>query len=552
MPFRFEIELKAKDARLLWTKTIHSFLSIMDCFKITIRQSNNEKSRNELIFSVNNKTKTTLMCTTFNESFFKSFIIQGELPLAAPENDDENRGHAFSFWVNTKDMDILFKDCADDSEHWKIFLICADEISNQVYNNRMFVEFTTKSGMVKKYSINYQQGYPSFNLQYRFAYHKILKMQNKENNLVSEPYKVNRIAIDPNILKRFLGMFPASLQDFKIEIYPNRGSLKFSGFNRQELLSKSSAAFNHKDKSMTLDIMLLLEDINFSNINPYSTNEEQLNDSIHVSFRLRDFKSFVSLVSSNLSHFMDTLDTQTKNIGTGHNLNTPVLDVMFTIPGEPIIVERCYFLDMENEMAECCKVTLIEITDSESSMLVLEGNSEIRHVNVNSNDIKASKHPAKSGKNDKENLFDSNERLQVINNGPLFVPDDDVGGVGGDGYGDAGGEENRNQQRNADYTDDGNHYEKGEGIDANVIDNYGEHNFETEDYNVLENIRDKGKEHDSIGVDQLFMNNDKYHQAKVVDKRSIKRKLIDSDDVQNELNYLGPTQTTSTIKGIFD
>lgn len=374
MPFRVEIGLEAKDARMLWAGAIHTYLGVSDSFKITFRNGDlSAQSRSEVMFSVINKTRTSLMTTRFTQEFFNVFRMEGELPGRADVRDEENIAPSYSLWVNTKEMDVLFKDCGEDAESWKVLLICGDEIVQQVYSNKMFVEFKTRAQITKRYSVNYQQGYSNFDGEIRYRYYNTLKNQN-EGGITQEGAKVHRLALNPFMIKGFLHMFPATLEDFKIQVFPNRGEVHLVGFNRDSLFSTAA----HADRPMTLKIVVKLEDIIFSNVEPHKSGGSEY--SFAVSFKLKDFKSFVQLISSNLSKFSDGANLNSMGGGSDKAVqrwfsgnNKPVIDITFTSAGEPVVFERCYFLDRENEMVECCRVNLTEITDSEGHKMVLDG-----------------------------------------------------------------------------------------------------------------------------------------------------------------------------------
>lgn len=420
MPFRLEIALDAKDSKFLWMRTVHSFLGVSDSFKITFRHGDfNENSKSEVIFSVINKSRTSLMTTRFTSEFFKVFKVDGELPGRPAEKDEENRAPSYSIWVNTKEMNVLFKDCGEDAESWKIILICGDEVVQQVYSNKMFVEFKTRANITKKYSVNYQQGYSSFDIEFRHNYYKTLKDQNQNINAEWKS-RVHRLAINPIILKNFLNMFPSTLEDFKIQVFPNKRVVHLMGFNRNELFSTS----NHKDKPMTLKIVMNLDDIIFSNVTSSKIQNEDY--SFSVSFKLKDYKAFIQLISLNLNKFADG---STLNVSGGENNrnrqgffdtnhNKPVIDMTFTTPGEPIVFERCYFLDRENEMTECCRVNLIEVTDSEGPKMILESTKEtyVDHMRVS---------PLTAPSNEEE----KEEKEIGVNHEPLFVPSQDDDGI---------------------------------------------------------------------------------------------------------------------------
>lgn len=62
-------------------------------------------------------------------------------------------------------------------------------------------------------------------------------------------------------------MFPSTLEDFKVELYPNVRRLLFSGFNRQNILGVRGAPTNYlTSQPMTLSVQLSLNHIPAENI----------------------------------------------------------------------------------------------------------------------------------------------------------------------------------------------------------------------------------------------------------------------------------------------
>jgi hypothetical protein len=561
MPFRLELELVGKGSRTLWTKTISAFHTISDNFKIDIRQGtdtgyddNGNKCYSEVVFTSMNKTKTTVLDISFKKCFFKKFNIDGEINDIDYNNSNNqigqyNYARSYSLIVNSRDMNILFKECAEDTVSWRIFMLSGDEISQMVYSNKLFVEFETKTGMKKKYSIVFRPTSMNFDSKIYFIYLKTLKHQQKiddhktlenifgankdaedENDFDmmlddDDDERVNRIALETVILRNFIQLFPSMLEDFRIEINPTDGLISFKGFNRQQHITKGEAAYN---KPMTLGIQLRLNQIVYNNIRDQDKTEIDDNKSknIQVSFRLKNFKTFLQIISFNLVGFNDddnhNSSKKSKTIANHEDRfsmsdRENVCDIMFSKPGYPIIFERKYFIDGDNELLECCAVTLTEVTDGESDKIILEGvitnsctdklsNISMPTMNDNLRNRLASVDVREHGSN--KSNYES-----ISTHEPLFVVDDD-------------------------------------------LDDYS--NKKHKNVDILESTKNDEE------IDNLFWNNSKFHQSKVVEKPN-KRELITNDNdcndddedveqVNNENNndeYLGPTQKIQ-IKGIFD
>lgn len=87
-----------------------------------------------------------------------------------------------------------------------------------------------------------------------------------------------------------------------------------------------------------------------------------------------------------------------------------ICELMFSRPGYPIVLERKYHLSRENEIIECCSITLVEITDSESNKIQLEKNETIKKINLQQI------HNTAYNEIPVENNYD---------NQPLFIPDNE-------------------------------------------------------------------------------------------------------------------------------
>lgn len=552
MPFRAEFELKSKDCRLLWTKAINSFHSISDSFKIVIYQGNEtgfdeigRKSYSEVQFVTMNKTKTTILNISFKECFFQKFNIEGEITNKNTNQLNHNYANNFTIIVNSKDMNVLFKDCGDDAVSWKIFMLSSNEITEMIYSNKLFVEFKTKNGMIKKYSIRFRPGFnDAFDSKIHCLYLKTLENQRVDNLNENENEKndhskgnemdlfndeiyedrVHRIAINTIILYRFIQSFPTLIEDFGIEIDLNLGKVTFKGFNRKQITSKME---NINNKPMTLNISMSLDQIVYNNIlinnkdelmgESKNENNFNINNKINISFRLKNFKTFIQIISPNIAMFND--DNEDININSNFNKNSNckedklfledenVCDIMYSKPGYPIIFERRYFLSGLNEMVECSSVTLTEVSDGESGKILLEDeNNEIKLLNQKN--IKPIGVQFIRKTNEDININSNKREDNIINDNPLFVSEDYQG---------------------------------------EIINN------ELDSVENMGNIGNIGNVNNNESFENIFWKNRKFHQMHVIEKR-IQSEGIEGEEDKKELDeneYLGPTQQAQ-VKGIFD
>lgn len=615
MPFRAEIELKTRDARALWTKAINSFYTISDSFKIVIRQGEDSgvdqygrKCFSELLFVTMNKTKTAILNTSFKTTFFKKFTIEGEIEDVVRDRnnasgsgmDNYNYARSYTFVVNSRDMNVLFKDCGEDAISWKIFLLASGETTHMIYSNRLFVEFDTKSGMKKKYTISYRPSFNGFDSEIHYTYLKTLgdqkisdekqlrlrldngggEMDDNDGDDFDDDFddddfndeRVHRIAVDSVILKSFLQTFPVQLEDFQIEVEPTVGLITFKGYNRQQHTIRSTNLVN---RPMTLDIKMRLDQIVYNNFKVYNdgddTNEKdklKKSKKIQASFRLKNFKTFIQIISGNLSEFLenDENDDDTNNRKNYRSLSKygdksmhfdngeNICDIIFSKPGYPIVFERRYFIDNgELQDNDCCSVTLTEITDGESSKLTLHTkNSSIN--NITNNQINA------MNQRFTRRLIDS-ERDFSLSRGVTATINDN----------NSNGDNNLNMNR----------FERDDGIneplfvaeeaefydDNNVNDNYQEENDTHSKAKRRKLLSDDNSENRE-DFEQIFWLNSKFHQTKVVEKNHVSDKSdsnkvteereneaekenINENKTENDDEYLGPTQRV-LIKGLFD
>lgn len=434
MPFKFEAEIETADAKNLWTRSIYSLSTLSDTTKITIRQplntinQNTEGNQNqdtdendngiaELQLTAVNFTKTSSLNCAFDKSFFKTFKIDGELPNDAIK-DDDNKAKCFSFLVNSKNLTVLFKDCGEDSKKFKFIVI--DEEGNNTdddshendtnkvkksrFMNKFFVELDTNTGLTKKYTLNFIKAKEAFDYKINSVHNHILLRQDAndrkliENSVVLPNInRIHSLTISTDILRNFLSIFPSQLEDFRLEIYPNLRRILFHGYNRQQLLTqKSTSRYSNNNRNystassfesqpMTLSSQLSLNDLVTENFYSTSNEEEDKKFKYQVSFRLRDFKIFVSLIGPTYSEFGISED---KHLRMNHQIlalnseDENNCDIIFSSSGAPIIFEKKYYMTMDGQVESqfsngngnslASRITLVTMSDPETDSIIIK------------------------------------------------------------------------------------------------------------------------------------------------------------------------------------
>ncbi|GME79423.1 unnamed protein product [Ambrosiozyma monospora] len=444
MPFKLTVELGSGDAKKLWTKSIFSLSTISDNIKLTIRQKPEEDidiqdgeptSFDEILLTAVNLSKTTSLTCLFRSNFFTSFAIEGELPNEKPVGDDLNNARSFGFMINSKNLNVLFKDCGENSDHFKMVVIYGehrqDFRKNMLfrYSNKLYVEFKTKNELLKKYSLNFNNASrDSYDLKVWSEYRRILTLQQPfdedddedvvENLEENDGQRVRYLAMDVLIFKKLLQLYSNYIEDFKIEIREKVAKLIFGGFNRTDLLTGPGAPGTGKsnylktqqrdlinNSCVTLSATLSLSDIYYSNIEEPKDSEapEHIDQ---VSFKLKDFKTYINLISFNVSNKQSDAFALTEN----------AVEIMFTTPGFPIVFERKFGPksglrlsdkkkpytadaisamngDADDNDEEYCSFTLTIITDSEVEKLQLQREEKFKLKNLQRANVYRQNHP---------------------------------------------------------------------------------------------------------------------------------------------------------------
>lgn len=374
MTFKFTASIDSPDARALWTRSIYALSVVSDVIKLTIRQCDPNKPSDpdiqhaEVLLTAVNLSKTASLNCCFRDSFFGTFTVEGQLPYESLA-EDPNKALSFSFLANSKTLNVLFKECGDQCTKAKLMLIWESDrdqmehpIIDSLFANKLFIEFETRTDMTKRYTVHFRPGKEAVDLQIRYNFQTRLTAQ------YGKPIdEVKHLIVDTFIVSNFIRMFPGSIDDFRIEVFPNSRKLVFHGFNRQDALSVSKRLDNLAGQPMSLSIEINLNDVAYENIVQDEDPQANRKAKDQVSLRLRDLRVFIQLISVNYGTFEQDSDDSAA-YGTNY------CEMMFSTGGEPIAFERRY----SGGDGECCTITLMSITDSEGGRIELDGRGRVQ------------------------------------------------------------------------------------------------------------------------------------------------------------------------------
>lgn len=564
MPFKFEAELQDQNCKSLWTRSIYALSTVSDTIKITLRQASNndtsnptngKKEQSQVLLTAVNFSRTSSLNCSFNVNFFQSFKIDGTLPDQAVSGDPNN-ARCFSLLVNSRTLNILFKDCGENSETFKLLLIHEGSPNphDRIFSNRLFIEFRTKAGMTKRYTVNFRLGRESADLHIEQTHVEMLQQQyfkdkeapdgeQKTNDEDEHSSRVHQIILESFILRNFISMFPVALEDFKIEIYPNVRKLLFHGFNRQDALSTRKKMSNLTTQPMSLSIQLNLSDLAFENILRTSSDPKRQKEKYQVSLRLRNLRTFIQLIGADF--FMaegNSVSTEVGGMGGHHSsieeIGNNYCEIMMSKSGCPIVFERKYYADNADMNVPCCQVTLIAITDSEVDRIHIKG----RELATSSN--KSTSNESMKQQRNMMNYIESVHRISEpavapVVDQPLFVPMNAP----------TDNKERETENNHGESVDIDKGTEEEGSEDDTEEENLDNGNFESVFWENMKYHRTTMNEGNIPGEEEMEPSNGENDRSKKASKEK------EDDDTNNDHipeTYLGPTQNVVKFKGLFD
>lgn len=298
------VVLKDTTSRRVWCRTVCALAAVSEGIKFVV-------SLNELCISAINGARTAHGEITFDHQFFHEY--SADFSSITPEGYEEversecnglgsaKRGPTYSFLVNSKHMVALFRMLDLSDVEYICLKVYWSRSTAPLMKYKLLIEIKTKKLVVKKYQTAYQP-----------------VMRNRL--LVSQEYKqqhsdITYMKIDEAIPRQFLDMVPSAADDFKLEIRGHK--VMFSGLKRAIVKDR-----DYLRQPMAVTVTLGLKDLLETNI---SSEESDLRRQ-QLEFRLRDFKTFMSLISS-LSSSDGDYDSEDG------------LSVYLKNPGDPIVFE---------------------------------------------------------------------------------------------------------------------------------------------------------------------------------------------------------------------
>lgn len=375
MDFQFQGVIDSNEHQALWTKTIYSLSTVSDAIKVRFEA-------HRMILSSNNTTKTSLLQVSFSANrFFKEYKLCGV--------------EACEILVNSKALALIFRNYRLVSDDVEFFKLTINEGGNSKRINRsrnkLFIEIMDKVNLKKNYTLNFVKCRGDFELNIDKKYKQDLLTQ-----VDSTPPgdKINYLMIETAILKNFLDMFPSSLEDFKIEVNTLLRKLNLIGFNKQQLVTGSKESQTLK-QPMSLTVGVSLSDILGDNFPDTDTR-----DKVDITFKLKDFKTFINLNSS--IQYSANKNSNDFQFAPQRPLNYQnFIEILFKQPGTPLLFSRrCEVpnsystkqitntVDNINEEFELFSVELILLSDFEGDVVTVPRNDAvIPSIQVLKNDV---------------------------------------------------------------------------------------------------------------------------------------------------------------------
>ncbi|KAK6200396.1 Rad9-domain-containing protein [Scheffersomyces amazonensis] len=303
---------------IVWSKCIMSLTAMSEHIKFVI-------SDQSLSISAVNSAKTSFGGISFDREFFNEYSVDFDGIMRdgyeSDEEDEDNRGF-YSFIISSKHLATLFRNIDAKDLDYICFKIYWSKSAPVTMQFKFLIEIKMKTLIVKKYQTNYQPVYRT-----PVTISSIYKKELLDNNIqIDSKDRIKQMMIAQIIPKQFLDMVPATTEDFKIEIKPDKTS--FTAYTKQVLKDR-----DYLRQPMSVSISLSPEEFPNSNLSEVFENENDYQFSIN--FRLRDFRNFLTLIT----YVSTSIDA---NITTDDYVNletNDIFEISFKNPGDPIIFE---------------------------------------------------------------------------------------------------------------------------------------------------------------------------------------------------------------------
>lgn len=329
----FVVVLKDGKSRRIWSRTVCALAAVSEGIKFVI-------SQRQLSISAINGARTAHGEIVFDRNFFHDFYVDFDHVLRdgyeagdGMERQHEDGHHkeiaTYSFLVNSKHLVTLFKTLDVNDLEYICLKVYWNEATVDAMKYKLLIEIKTKKLVVKKYQTSYQP----------VVRNRLLVAEEYKWQLLQNNDDITFLKIDQVIPRQFLDMIPTAVDDFKLEVRSHK--VMFSGIKKAVVKDR-----DYLKQPMAVTVTLGLRDLIDTNL------REETDESRRklIGFRLRDFKTFMSLISS--------LGSTSDENGPDYDLDEG-LSIYLKQPGDPIVFELCNITNV--------KIQFVQITNTASS-----------------------------------------------------------------------------------------------------------------------------------------------------------------------------------------
>lgn len=299
------VVLKDVKTRRVWCRTMCALAAVSESIKFVV-------SGSQLSISAINSARTSHGEIKFERDFFHDFQVDFDDVISdGYEHESVEDVLTYSFLVSSKHMVTLFKSIDVNDLEYICLKIYWGESAMASMRYKLLVEIKTKKLVMKKYQTSYQP----------VKRNRLLVAEDYKEKLSSKGDGITFMKLEQAIPRQFLEMIPSAVDDFKLEVRNHK--VMFSGIKTAVVKER-----DYLKQPMAVTVILGLRDLMDTNLSP-NVDESH---STSIGFRLRDFKTFMSLVSS-LGPFVDE---SAPDVDSEEGLS-----MFFQRPGDPIVFELC-------------------------------------------------------------------------------------------------------------------------------------------------------------------------------------------------------------------
>lgn len=244
-----------------WARSVVALATVSDLIRFAV-------SGRTLSIHAVNSSRTTHAEMVFLRPFFREYTFNPTSILAEGFHEDEtdHEDSCYSFIVTLRHVVMLFRSLDAANVSYVSLRVDCTPTTTAARRYKLNIEVLTKRLVLKKYQVAYQP------VEY-------------QKTAIANFYKladVHFFKTEHAVLKLFLDMAPVSTEDFSIAVKPHK--VTFGAFTKQILKDRELLK-----QPMLITILIATDEL-------ADTNMEDVEAA--VSFRLKDFRTFVNLVAN--------------------------------------------------------------------------------------------------------------------------------------------------------------------------------------------------------------------------------------------------------------